>query len=43
MADIATIAGRAFAPADSPKTLLKRDAAMVRSESLNSSLDTPAN
>lgn len=43
MAEMATNAGRAFDAADSPKTLLKSDAAIVRSEALNSSLETPAN
>lgn len=40
---MATNAGRAFVAADSPKTFWKSDAAMVRSDAKNSSLDTPAN
>lgn len=43
MADMAINAGRAFVAAEWPKTLLKSEAAMVRSELRNSSRETPAN
>lgn len=43
MAEIATKAGRAFTAADSPNMFLNMDAAMVISESINSSFGTTEN
>lgn len=43
MAEIATKAGRALTAADSPNMFLNMDAAMVISESINSSFGTAEN
>lgn len=43
IAEMAISAGSAFVPADSPKTFLNSEAAIVRFEERNSSRETPAN